>query len=132
MDKIDLIRGAIMNGIKDSKPWVGLPQSTSYLKIRGVPRFSNCEGTVLTTPDDVVRAMEGSPYKQWWQLMSAPRIVLESKASTLTTVFFNIWDSTKGTNGNTLIGKRILIFNQACTISAAAANPGVPLCTNCW
>ncbi|RXW16893.1 hypothetical protein EST38_g8968 [Candolleomyces aberdarensis] len=131
-DEIDLIWGAIMNGIKDSNPWVGLPQSTSYLKIRGVPRFSDRKGTVLTTPDDVVRAMEGSPYKQWWQLTSAPRIVPESKASTSTTVFFNIWDSTKGTNGNTLIGKRILIFNQACTISAAAANPGVPLCTNCW
>ncbi|RXW14341.1 hypothetical protein EST38_g11516 [Candolleomyces aberdarensis] len=123
-DEIDLIRGAIMNGIKDSNPWVGLPQSTSYLKIRGVSHFSDREGTVLTMPDDIVRAMEGLPYKQWWQLMSAPRIVPESKASTSTTVFFNILDSTKGKNGNTLIGKCILIFNQACTISAAAANPG--------
>ncbi|RXW14231.1 hypothetical protein EST38_g11624 [Candolleomyces aberdarensis] len=121
-----------MGGIPQVNPWVGLPQSTSYLKIRGVPRFSDREGKVLTTPDDITRAMEGSPYKQWWKLTSAPRIVPESKASTSTMAHFNIWDSTKGTNGNALIGKHILIFNQPCTISAAVANPGVPLCTNCW
>ncbi|RXW13362.1 hypothetical protein EST38_g12495 [Candolleomyces aberdarensis] len=56
--EIDLIRGAIIRKFPDSNPWVGLPQSTSYLKIRGVPRFSDDEGTVPTTPDDIVRAME--------------------------------------------------------------------------
>ncbi|KAJ2921336.1 hypothetical protein H1R20_g15754, partial [Candolleomyces eurysporus] len=87
---------------------------------------------VPTTPEDITRAAKASPYKQWWNLTSAPRIVPESKASTSATVFFNLWDSTTGTTGNALINKRILIFNKACTISAASANPGVPLCNNCW
>ncbi|RXW18695.1 hypothetical protein EST38_g7170 [Candolleomyces aberdarensis] len=60
----DFIRGAIMSGVKNSNHWVGLPQSMSYLKIRGVPRYSDCEGTVLATPDNIVRAIEGLPYKQ--------------------------------------------------------------------
>ncbi|KAJ2921335.1 hypothetical protein H1R20_g15755, partial [Candolleomyces eurysporus] len=121
-----------MKGFPDLQPWVGLPQSTSFLKLRGVPRFSNSEGKVPMTSDDITRAVKASAYKQWWNLTNAPRIVPESKASTSATVFFNLWDSTTGTTGNALINKRILIFNKACTISAASANPGVPICNNCW
>ncbi|RXW13360.1 hypothetical protein EST38_g12494 [Candolleomyces aberdarensis] len=44
--EIDLIRGAVIRKFPESNPWVRLPQSTSYLKIRGVRRIAEISSTI--------------------------------------------------------------------------------------
>ncbi|KAJ2912188.1 hypothetical protein MD484_g8225, partial [Candolleomyces efflorescens] len=134
--ELDVLRGAIIAICAEAgykgQLWVGLPQSTSYLKIRNAPYFWDGDLSVRTTSVDIINAFRASPLSDWFKPAAPARIDRESKASTSATVYLNIWDSTSGSNANALINKRVSIFGVACTISAAAANPRVPLCQNCW
>ncbi|TFK16350.1 hypothetical protein FA15DRAFT_662232, partial [Coprinopsis marcescibilis] len=87
------------------KTWVGLPTSTSYLKVLDVPFFRNIADGTLATADDVANALKGSPLAQNIYFTGQPRLVRNSKHSTTCTAYFNIWDSPAGTKAKTLIGR---------------------------
>jgi hypothetical protein len=129
--ELDIIRGTLINICGGLTPWVGLPQSTSFLKVRSAPFFKDKNRETRTTPVDIVAAFKQSAYAAWWRPTGPPHIVRESKHSTMAMIYFNVWDSTSGTNTKALIGKRILINGWPCTIAAASKNPGVPCCQNC-
>ncbi|KAJ2911448.1 hypothetical protein MD484_g8967, partial [Candolleomyces efflorescens] len=108
--ELDVLRGVIIAicveaGYK-GQPWVGLPQSMSYLKIRNAPYFRDSDLSVCTTPVDIINAFRASPLGDWFKPAAPARIDRESKASTSATVYLNIWDSTSGSNANALINNR--------------------------
>ena len=59
-------------------------------------------------------------------------MVCDSTKSTSCTVFFNIWDSQRGSRAKALVDRPIMILGSRCFIRAARANPGVPMCTRCY
>jgi hypothetical protein len=130
--ELDVICGALINICGGLTPWVGLPQSTSFLQVRSAPFFKDKNRETRTTLVDVVAAFKQSGKAAWWRPTGPPRIVRESKHSTTATIYFNVWHSTSGTNVKALIGKHILINGWPCTIAAVSKNPRVPCCQNCW
>ena len=133
--EIDLLRGSIYESLpraKQDKPWVGLPQSTSYLKVLDVPYFSDANLTVRTTREEVESALRHSPLADSITLTGAPRIDRTSQHSSTGTAYFNIWDSQNGSNARRLINQSVFINGTLCRIAPAAASPGVSLCTRCW
>jgi hypothetical protein len=110
--------------------WVGLPTSTSYLKIVDVPAYKGGLKDVMTGAV-VQEALLASPLKPDILLWGAPRIVRNSKSSATATSYFNVWDSQSGARAKRLIGKTVFILGRPCQIRAAAANPGAPFCSRC-
>jgi hypothetical protein len=131
---LDLIRGLVCAQYPAfaKKLWVGLPQSTSYLKVVDVPFYTDHTHNERTAPSHVAQTFQQSPLHEDYRLTSPVRIVRESHASTRATVYFNVWDSQSGARAKRLINKRINICGNECYIRAAAANPGVPMCQKCW
>ena len=113
--EIDVLRGAIIDSCpKDTPaPWVGLPQLTSYLKIRSAPYFRDVSTETRTVPSDIIQAFSRSVYGSFWKPTGPARIDRESNASTRATVYFNIWDSTSGTNTRALIGTFLFSVKRA-------------------
>ena len=110
--------------------WVGLPQSTSYLAIHGVPKYK--VGGNLTVYSDIDSAFEASPLSEHYIPTARPRVInSESKSSTSVTVYFNIWDSQAGTRAKALNNKTINILGRKCLIRSTPRQPGVPFCKNC-
>ena len=133
--EVDLVRAWIFHSIPDAddlKAWVGLPTSTSYLKIVDVPYFVDNFTKVPTKPEEVRRDMESSPLSEHFTLTGPPRVVRNSPASTTAMVFFNVWDSQTGARARKLMNNTILIRGVTCQIRTARANPGLSLCTRCW
>ncbi|KAF5325366.1 hypothetical protein D9619_009658 [Psilocybe cf. subviscida] len=52
------------NSLYNPKPWVGLPASTSYLRIMGALYWSDSTGTVRLTPNDFEAKMLAAPFKE--------------------------------------------------------------------
>ncbi|KAJ2912189.1 hypothetical protein MD484_g8228, partial [Candolleomyces efflorescens] len=76
--ELSVLRGAIIAicveaGYK-GEPWVGLPQSTSYLKIRNAPYFRDGDLSVRTTPADIINAFRASPLSDWFKPAAPARI----------------------------------------------------------
>jgi len=76
--------------------WVGLPTSTSFVKIIDVPYYSNLVNKVKTTIAEVKAAIAASPLTENFKYAAEPRTVRNSDASTTTKVYINIWDSQAG------------------------------------
>ncbi|TFK16721.1 hypothetical protein FA15DRAFT_711473 [Coprinopsis marcescibilis] len=110
------------------KTWVGLPMSTSYLKVLNVPFYKNIADGTLATADDIANALKASPLAQNIYFTGQPRLVRNSKCSTTCTAYFNIWDSLAGTKAKTLIGRLVSMGGKTCQIQAAKANLGAALC----
>ncbi|KAL0569352.1 hypothetical protein V5O48_012615, partial [Marasmius crinis-equi] len=88
--------------------WVGLPASTSYLKVEDVPYWKGDNRAAVITGEDMENTFSNSPLKDdLLALDGAPRIVHDSKKSTTCTVYFNIWDSQAGSRAKRLIDKRL-------------------------
>ncbi|TFK22363.1 hypothetical protein FA15DRAFT_706395 [Coprinopsis marcescibilis] len=104
---IDIICAKVLEVCPTShkdKTWVGLPTSTSYLKVLDVPFYKNIMEGTLATADDVANALKASPLAQNIYFTGQPRLVRNLKRSTMCTAYFNIWDSLTGTKAKTLIG----------------------------
>ncbi|KAF9470505.1 hypothetical protein BDN70DRAFT_902051 [Pholiota conissans] len=120
--EIDVIRGVMHTLLTpDSHVWVGLPQSTLYLKVLDVPFFHQGSEIRITT-EQVMTALTQSPIWGDTCPTGPPRIIHNSKH-----MYFNIWDSQQGSTAKSLINKTLLFGKKACFIRAAAANPGTLL-----
>ncbi|KAK1223714.1 hypothetical protein PQX77_013402 [Marasmius sp. AFHP31] len=129
----------IMARIKEMVPsrfknslWVGLPTSTSYLKVLDVPYFSTCGERVPITAEEVIEQFRSSPlWEDLGCISGKPQVVHNLSKSTTATVYFNVFDSQTGTRAKHLIDRQLHIFGQSCYIRAAASNPGTPICQRC-
>ncbi|KJA12979.1 hypothetical protein HYPSUDRAFT_209935 [Hypholoma sublateritium FD-334 SS-4] len=106
---IDVMRGAIDMYMRTFLKWLpgdtrfnyylGLPQSTAYLKIVDVPIYKSPLGGAFMTPEDYFQECSKSPLAPditgALQEKMCPK--RNSPASSNCTVFFDIWDSQTGT-----------------------------------
>src|SRR4051812_19638693 len=130
---VDLVRNAVKRAFPNSpKVWVGLPTSTSYLKMIDVPLFVDRDMKVKVHRDDIKAAMEKSPLAQHFTLAGPARVAHDSGAATTATVYFNVWDTQSGAKAKALINRPFLFHGRQCKIMPARANPGSPLCIRCW
>ncbi|KAF5309958.1 hypothetical protein D9619_010442 [Psilocybe cf. subviscida] len=115
----------------DPKPWVGLPASTSYLRIMGAPYWSNGTGTVRLTPTDFEAKLLAALFKELVQLSGPPRIVRDSRTSWSCTVYFNIHNSQTSACASQLIKRELMFRNAVCPIQGTRATAGTPHCMRC-
>ncbi|KDR65462.1 hypothetical protein GALMADRAFT_148669 [Galerina marginata CBS 339.88] len=95
---LDIIRGCVHDFFPDDlgdKIWVGLPASKSYLQVLDVPTDQPA-ALGPTLPDHVRKAMYASALTDHLHLDGPVRLVRNSKSSTTSTAYFNIWDSKSG------------------------------------
>ncbi|KAK1216913.1 hypothetical protein PQX77_020444 [Marasmius sp. AFHP31] len=112
--------------------WVGLPTSTSYLKVLDVPYYSTRGDRSPITAEEVIEQFRSSPLREDLGCISGkPRVVHNSNKSTMATVYFNVFDSQTGTRAKRLIDRQLHIFGRSCYIRATASNPGTPICQRC-
>ncbi|PPR05753.1 hypothetical protein CVT26_008432 [Gymnopilus dilepis] len=97
---LDIIRAVVFARVPNAEtlqPWVGLPGSTSYLRIRDVPYYkrtprSRDDKEARTSPSKVVDAMEKSAIiKEHFFLKGVLRLTHNSQSSTTATAYFNIF-----------------------------------------
>ncbi|KAK1217143.1 hypothetical protein PQX77_020205 [Marasmius sp. AFHP31] len=125
------IREMVPSEFKNSL-WVGLPTSTSYLKVLDVPYYSTREDRSPITVEEVIEQFRSSPLREDLGCISGkPRVVHNSSKSTTATVYFNVFDSQMGTRAKRLIDRQLHVFGRSCYIRAAASNPGTPICQRC-
>ncbi|KAF5312402.1 hypothetical protein D9619_003298 [Psilocybe cf. subviscida] len=115
----------------DPKPWVGLPASTSYLRIMGAPYWSDGTGTVSLTPTDFEAKLLAAPFKELVQLSGPPRRVHDSRTSWSCMVYFNIHDSQTSARASQLIKHKLMFGNAVCPIQGTRATTGTPHCMRC-
>ena len=126
-------------GTPKNQPWVGLPQSKSYLKIVQAPAFRNPSlpptPANSTTMEDVLKAMSDSPMRQIFdeKLAGPPRVARVANKSSEATIYFEIWDSQTGFTASKLINKKIPILHRVGIIVGASAErgAGAPFCDRC-
>jgi len=130
---LEIIHGAVAPLLPTGlQYWVGLPTSTSFVKIVDVPYYSNLVNKVKTTVAEVKAAITASPLAENFKYAAEPRIVRNSDTSTTAKVYINIWDSQAGTRARGIIDKPLLFGTRSCYVRAATANAGAPLCQRCW
>jgi len=126
---LEIIRSAVAPLLPTGlQYWVGLPTSTSFVKIVDVPYYSNLVNKVKTTVAEVKAAIAASPLAENFKYAAEPCIVCNSDASTTAKVYINIWDSQAGTRARGIINKPLLFGTHSCYVRAATANAGAPLC----
>ena len=64
-------------------------------------------------------------------LAALPRIVRDSRSADSCTVFFDIWDSQKGSRMKTFINRSFNIGRVVCFFRKASPHIGVPYCSRC-
>jgi len=99
--------------------WVGLPTSTSFVKIVNIPYYSNLVSKVKTTIAEVKAAIAASPLAENFKYAAEPRIVRNSNANTTAKVYINIWDSQAGTRARGIINKPLLFGTRSCYVCTA-------------
>ncbi|KAK1234029.1 hypothetical protein PQX77_002777 [Marasmius sp. AFHP31] len=125
------IRDMVPSEFKNSL-WVGLPTSTSYLKVLDVPYYSTRGDRTPITAEEVIEQFGSSPLREDLGCISGkPRVVHNSSKSTTATVYFNVFDSQTGTRVKRLIDRQLHIHGRSCYIRAAASNPGTSICQRC-
>jgi len=79
--------------LRERKFVLDLPQSWSYLKLIDVPYFQTPLCNIRMETDEIEEAMKASALANDFTLKSGVCIVRTSKASTNSTVYFEVWDS---------------------------------------
>jgi hypothetical protein len=102
-----------------------LPSSMSYLKLVDVPYIMNNKAI---TSDGILTHIAHTGVKDLIVLQGPLRVVQDSAASDMATIYMNVADSVSSTRTKALIGWTVQ-FGQ---FRAARANPGSPLCQRCW
>ena len=108
-----------------------LPQSKSFLKILGVPYWGN-NSSLPITQAQVEAVIANTPVFKGVVLTSHPHIMKASLSSDMSVIWFDIWDSQKGTKGKTLINCSFNFGHHTATIQGTAMHPSVAQCRNCW
>ncbi|KAF5309953.1 hypothetical protein D9619_010447 [Psilocybe cf. subviscida] len=131
LNTVCLVIYSVCANHSDPKPWVGLPASTSYLRIMGAPYFNDGTGTVRMQPSDFETKLLAVPFRDLVQLSGPPRIVRDSRTAWTCTVYFNIHDSQTGARASQLIKRELMFGNVVCPIQGTRANSGTPHCMRC-
>ncbi|KAF5318521.1 hypothetical protein D9619_010814 [Psilocybe cf. subviscida] len=131
LNTVRLVIYSVCANHSDPKPWVGLPASTSYLRIMGAPYFNDRTGTVRMQPSDFETKLLAAPFRDLVQLSGPPRIVRDSRTAWTCTVYFNIHDSQTGARASQLIKRELMFGNVVCPIQGTRANSGTPHCMRC-
>jgi len=79
---------------KDTAVKYEVPSSHSFCKIINVP-FISLNGNHIT-PADAERFLHNSVHKDSIHLAAPPRIIHSSRTADMCTIYFDIWDSQKG------------------------------------
>ncbi|KAF5321475.1 hypothetical protein D9619_001126 [Psilocybe cf. subviscida] len=131
LNTVRLVIYSVCANHSDPKPWVGLPASTSYLRIMGAPYFNNGTGTVCMQPSDFETKLLAAPFCELVQLSGVPHIIRNSRTAWTCTVYFNIHDSQTGACASQLIKRELMFGNVVCPIQGTRANSGTPHCMRC-
>jgi len=129
---INVICGLAVSSFQTDALYVGLPTSTSYIKIMDVPYYQNVAKCKPVTVDTIKEALGSSPLSVHFVLARNPRINHNSASSTTATVYCDLWDSQTGAHAKALIGRTIMIGRYLCMIREADKHRGVPVCQRCW
>ncbi|KXN85439.1 hypothetical protein AN958_11335 [Leucoagaricus sp. SymC.cos] len=112
------------------------PMSKSYLKIVGVnfymPPEWHKDGSTQLMADNVLYVMNRNPLFEKVTLASMPRIMKASPHSDMAIIWFDIWDSQKGTNAKLLTDRSFNFDRNVAVIRACNMHPGISQCQNCW
>jgi len=128
----DVICGFAMQIFKTDAMYVGLPTSTSYIRIIDVPFFEDNACTQRVSLDRIKGALVRSPLHEHLILARDPRLVPNSPNSTNCTVNIDLWDSQTDAHAKALIGKSLMMGNRLCLIKEAQPRKGVSICQRCW
>ena len=114
---------------------VGPPESTSYLRIPGVPFFMDgVDGMkVPLTTSQVGFWLNRNPMLVNVRPAREPRIVRETRTSTFCSIYLDIWDSKSGRKAREILAHNTVSINGVTTrVQPAEIRRGVPLCERCW
>jgi hypothetical protein len=106
-----------------------LPSSTSYLKLMDVPYVMNDKAI---TSDGVLAHITHAGVKDLVVLQGPLRVVRDSAALDMATVYMNVADSVSSTHAKALIRQTVQFGQFVAVFRAARANLGSPLCQQCW
>jgi len=107
-----------------------LPQSKSFLKILGVPYWSN-NSSLPITQAQVESVIVNTPIFEGVVFASCPRIMKAFPSLDMSVIWIDIWDSQKGL-GKTLINRSFNFGRHTATVWGTAMHPGVAQRRNCW
>jgi len=93
---LDNIHGFAIKIFKTDTIYVGLPTSTSYIKIIDVPFFEDNAATQRVSLDRIKGVLARSPLHEHFIVARDPRLVRNSPNSTNCTVNIDLWDSQTG------------------------------------
>ncbi|KAF9539557.1 hypothetical protein CPC08DRAFT_770952 [Agrocybe pediades] len=111
---LEFIRGLAHNvfGKTATGIHVGLPTSTTFIKIVDIPWFTNPELTKVITPDEIQGALLHSPLGN--DLYFARNVRLS------------------GARAKKLINQSVMVCGIHCFIREATVHISVPICQRCW
>jgi len=101
---INVIHGLAVSIFQTDALYVGLPTSTSYIKIMDVPYYQNIAKRKPVSVDMIKEALGNSPLSEHFVLACNPCINHNSASSTTATVYCDLWDSQTGARAKALIG----------------------------
>ena len=109
-----------------------LPQSKSYLKIIGIPYFSNGNLQDHFNANKVKTIIKQNHIFNNITFTSKPRVIKVSLKSDMAIIWIDIWDAQSGIKAKNLINRCFNVGSFITTIRGANANPSVSQCKNCW
>ena len=108
-----------------------LSQSKSFLKILGVPYFSNNSSNPISATQ-VKEILSHNVMFNDITLAACPRVIRASPRSDMAIIWINIWNSQSSTKTKSVINRCINVGQHITTIRGTNMNPGVPQYRNCW
>jgi hypothetical protein len=106
-----------------------LPSSTSYLKLVDVPYIMNDKAIMA---DGVLAHIAHARVKDLVIFQGPLRVVCDSVASDMATIYMNVADSVSGAHAKALVRWTVQFGWFVAVFRAARANLGSPLCQQCW
>ena len=108
------------------------PQLKSYLKIIGIPYYSNGKSQECLNSSDVEAILKQNQIFDDIKLASRPRIIKVSPKSDMFIIWIDIWDIQSGSKAKCLINCCFNVGKYIATVRGANMNSGIPQCKNCW
>ena len=98
--------------------------------MRSFCKLINASGNCLT-PVDAERFLLNSVHKDNIRLAAPPRVIRDSRTTDACTIYFDIWDSQKGSQMHTFVNRSINAGSLVCFFRWTSPKIGVPFCSHC-
>jgi hypothetical protein len=108
-----------------------LAASRSFIKIPNVPYLNEDSGTPITR-GAVEAILLQHPVLKNFTMHGKPRISRNKGSADMCTVWFEVWDSKRGSNLDQIENKPIRLGGKLCRFKAAPVHAGTPQCQRCW